>query len=346
MSADNNNTFKKSDRISTSDFGDLKTFLKYCSNEIIEGLFKNHKIRFTQPWALNDPLEFNPILRFKNNGQNYVRYLFDGIMFPSEEQRLRLRLIEPQINKFGILSLTKVPDSFDMWGQYANGHKGFLIEFKSDFNKHLCMLSREGKEYPIKKVTYVDKYAVDIDLLTDTRSNISLEQFNEELFYKKVSRWQDEVEYRLVRSLIDYPGYHPLKDTPHRDEKTYLFDFSLDCIESITFGVCMSVEDKKSIMSLCEGSEIRFLQAIMSREEKDTAGFSGKVYIFPEDDWPGSLLDMLPFSFVFQKSDIDHRKEIVKINRLSDLPYYEGLEEWVKELYRIKKAKKKGNTER
>lgn len=346
MSPDNNNTFKKNNRVSTSDFGDLKTFLKYCSNEIIEGLFKNHKIRFTQPWALNDPLEFNPILRFKNNGQNYVRYLFDGVIFPSEEQRLRLRLIEPQINKFGILSLTKVPDSFDMWGLYANGHKGFLVEFKSDFNKDICMLSREGKEYPIKKVTYVDEYAIDIDLLTDTKSNISMEQFNEELFYKKVSRWLDEIEYRLVRSLIDYPGYHPLKDTPHRDEKIYLFDFSLDCIESIIFGVCMSVEDKKSIMSLCEGSGIRFLQAIMSREEKDTAGFSGKVYIIPEDDWPGSLLDMRPFSFVFQKSDIDHRKEIVKINRLSDLPYYEGLEEWVKEFYRIKKAKKKGNTER
>lgn len=346
MSPDNNNTFKKNNRISTSNFGDLKTFLKYCSNEIIEGLFKNHKIRFTQPWALNDPLEFNPILRFKNNGQNYVRYLFDGIMFPSEEQRLRLFLIEQQINQFGILSLTKVIDSFDMWGRYANGHKGFLIEFKSDFNKHPCMLSSKGKEHPIKKVTYVDEYAIDIDLLTDAKSNISLERFNEELFYKKVSRWQNEVEYRLLKPLKDYPGYHPLKDTPHRDEKIYLFDFSLDCIESVIFGACMSIKDKETIMSLCKGSEIKFGQTIISRDEKDTSGFLGKVYTKFEDDSPSSLFNMQSFGYVFQKSDIDYHKEIVKINRLSDLPYYEGLEEWVDKFYRIKKAKKKGNTER
>ena len=163
---------------------ELKTFLKYCSDDskVIEGLFKTHKIRFTQPWVLNDPLEFNPIIKFKNNGQNYVRYIFDGIMFPSEEMRLRLFLIEQQVNHFGILSLTKVVDSFDMWSRYANGHKGFLLEFKNNFNKQPCMLSQEGREYPVKKVSYVDEYAIDIDLLTDAKNNILLEQFNEEMF--------------------------------------------------------------------------------------------------------------------------------------------------------------------
>lgn len=324
-----------------------KTFFKYCSNgldnAVIKGLFNNHKIRFTQPWALNDPLEFNPIIKFKNNGQNYVRYLFDGILFPSEELRLRLFLIEQQINQFGILSLTKVPDSFDMWSRYANGHKGFLLEFKSDFNKQPCMLSREGKEYQANKVTYVDEYAIDIDLLTDVQSNISLERFNEELFYNKISRWQNEIEYRVVRPLTDFPGYRPLTNRPHRDDNIYLFDFDLNCIESVTFGACMSAENKKAIMSSCEKYGVKFGQACISRDEKDTMGFSGKIYIVPKDDWPGPLLEMLPFNFVFQKSDMAHRKDALKIDHLSDIPYYQWLEDWVEEYYRIKKAKRSQN---
>jgi len=342
MNSENKNIIKDTHQNSTLDSSMYKTFFKYCSNGpdnvVIKGLFDDHKIRFTQPWALNDPLEFEPIIRFKNNGQNYVRYLFDGILLFSEEDRLRMRLIEQQINHFGILSLTKVPDSFDMWSRYANGHKGFLLEFKSDFNKYPCMLSREGNEYSVNKVTYVDEYAIDIDLLTDVQSNISLERFNKEMFYNKVSRWESEVEYRLVRALTDYPDYQPLKNTPHRDDRPYDFDFDLNCIESVTFGACMSVENKKAIMSLCKGYDIKFAQAYISKDEKDTEGFSGKVHIRPANEFPG-LLEMLDFNFFLQQEHIKRPKPI-KIDRLSELPYYQGLEEWVEEVYRIKKAKR------
>ena len=117
---------------------ELTGYFKYCSDDprVINGIFRDHKIRFTQPAALNDPLEFDPIIRFENNGANYNWFSLNGIPLPSEESRLRHRLIEQQINAFGVLSLTKNPDSFDMWSRYANGHKGFLIEFKSDLNKH------------------------------------------------------------------------------------------------------------------------------------------------------------------------------------------------------------------
>ena len=88
---------------------DVKTYLKYCSNEdnVIEGVFSKHKIRFTQPAALNDPLEFNPIIRFRHSAGKYVNYVFDDIVFPSEELRVRHRPIERQLNDYGILSLTK-----------------------------------------------------------------------------------------------------------------------------------------------------------------------------------------------------------------------------------------------
>ena len=42
------------------------SYFKYFgdSNEIITSVFKDNKIRFTQPRELNDPLEFNPTMRF------------------------------------------------------------------------------------------------------------------------------------------------------------------------------------------------------------------------------------------------------------------------------------------
>ena len=341
MCADNNTT-GNTHQNQIPDFSKLSTFFKYCSDDprVIEGLFKLHKIRFTQPWVLNDPLEFNPIIKFTNNGQNYMSYLYDGVVLPSEEQRLRTFLIEREINKFGILSLTRVHDSFDMWSHYSSGHKGFLIEFKSDFNKKDCMLSREGKEYPVNKVTYVDEYAIDIDLQTDIQGNISQEQVNKELFFKKISRWESELEYRMVRPLTDCPEYTPLSDKPHRDDKIYLFDFDLDCISLIIFGACMSAENKKYIISCCEGKEIKFAQAFISRDEKDTEGFYGKIDIIFKDDWP-DMINLLPFSFVSEKKHVEYIKKIIEINHLSDLPYYRGLEEWVEELYRNRKAKQK-----
>ena len=117
------------------DHSRLKNFFKYCGDDekVINGIFKEHQIRFTQPAALNDPLEFNPIIRFKQSEGKYTNYIFDGIVFPSEEIRIRHQLIERQLNDFGILSLTNIPECFDMWSRYANGHRGFLIELKIDF---------------------------------------------------------------------------------------------------------------------------------------------------------------------------------------------------------------------
>jgi hypothetical protein len=117
------------------------SFCKYCSDnkEVINGIFEDHRIRFTQPWAMNDPLEFNPSIRFKSENK-YFWLRYDQVLFPSEEWWVRSHLIERWINAFGILSLTKVYDSFDMWSRSANGHKGFLLCLKGNFNEHPCML--------------------------------------------------------------------------------------------------------------------------------------------------------------------------------------------------------------
>lgn len=323
------------------DHSQLKNFFKYCSDDekVINGIFKEQQIRFTQPAVLNDPLEFNPIIRFKRNAGKYTNYIFDGIVFPSEELRIRHQLIERQLNDYCILSLTKVPDCFDMWSRYANGHKGFLIELKEDFNKESCMFSKDGKEYPVRKVNYVDEYAINVDDLVDEHGLIPFGVFNENAFFTKTSRWRDEEEYRLVRRLSDNPDWQRLKNRAHRDRNVYLFDFPLDCIVSVTFGACMSLENKKKIIEACKDSGINFLQAVIIRDQKDKFDRSANVKLVKAESFP-NLQRMGDLGmFVEQEYIGERQKPAIPVKKLSELPYYADDEEWIRQYYKDKKSK-------
>jgi hypothetical protein len=99
---------------------ELGSYFKYFSDkpsEIIDGIFRDHKIRFTQPWGMNDPLEFNPILKFPSQTDANISYELNGLPFPSISQFYQVQLIESLINTYGILSLTKQPLSFDVWSR-------------------------------------------------------------------------------------------------------------------------------------------------------------------------------------------------------------------------------------
>ncbi len=328
-----------------TDYSRLKTFFKYCSDDerVIRGLFKDNKIRFTQPAALNDPLEFNPIIRFKHNGSNYRWFYLNEIPLPSEEFRLRFRLIEQQVNEFGILSLTKIPDSFDMWSRYANGHKGFLIKLKSDFNKHSCMLSPANKVYPVREVRYVVEYSINVDELTDDKGQIKLEMFNDLMFYRKLSRWVAEQEYRMVRPFSDLPSYVPLSNKAHRDERLHLFEFSVDCIESVTFGACMSFESRERIRKACTGSGIEFLRAAIIRDKKDDFGKAGKIVYVPEDSILRTFY-VSQFPLILESGHFEDLKKVIRIASLSELPYWEDNKEWVRQMYEIRKAEQKNKS--
>lgn len=319
------------------DYSILGTFFKYCSDneKVIGDLFKNHKIRFTQPAALNDPLEFQPTLTFNNDSDNY-RYELDGDLLMSKKDFYWAHTILYRIDKFGILSLTKVPDSFDMWSQYSNGHRGFLLGFKHDFNKRPCMLSKVGKEYPIKQVNYVDDYSINMDEFIDQDGKLYLE-IDEKLFFNKVSRWRYEEEYRIVRPLSDSDHKElPYKPRERDTEGRYLFDFSLDCIESITFGAYMAIEKKKEIMSTCEGSSISFFQAIIVRDERDRWGKPCSVKIIPIEIFP-DFMNMV--HFICDNIEIEGRQNRIKIQKLDELPFYKIDPKWFQQFYENRKAR-------
>lgn len=319
------------------DYSQLGSFFKYCSDDdcVIKGIFEDHKIRFTQPAALNDPLEFYPAIRFKDPNDKCRHFVCNGEKLPSEELRLHLQLVERQLNQFGILSLTKTPDSFDMWNLYANGHKGFLLELGGDFNIHQCMCGKDSRVYGIRKVDYVQKYEIKVDELINENGLIPSAEFNEQLFYTKTSRWAYEKEYRMVRPFADLPGWDLSDDKAHRDRRLHLFDFSLECLVSVTFGACMAIANKRRIMEACEGTGIQFLHAIIIRNEDGTCS----VLCVHADTVP-NLLEMPDVGLIAEQEHSEEgKKKPIVIASLDELPYYLGNEEWVQEYLENRRAR-------
>lgn len=319
-----------------------KTMLfKYCSDDprIIEGIFCDHKIRFTQPWGMNDPLEFNPTLQFPNNLAAHQGYSLNGIFLPSIELFYRVQVIESQINTYGILSLTTRHRSFDMWSRYANGHKGFVLCFRQGFESHPCMMSKSDQKNAFKAVEYVNTYSINLDDFISGSKEFSWDVLHDEIFFKKTSRWRDEHEYRLIRPLTDCSEYSPKSDRSHRDDSVYLFDFSLECVTDVIFGASMSEQNKRKIVDYCRAgeSDIHFWQAVIIRDAKDEHKQPSKIKTFPILDYLGSIEEI--YKIQPQQFSIDSVHELndsitIKINELKDLPYYKGHEDIIEQLYK------------
>jgi len=314
-----------------------ESFFKYFSDDhrVIDNIFTKHLIRFTQPRALNDPLEFSPTIRFRENQLNYQYYKLNRLLLPSVETFTRVQLIESQINSYGILSLTKRPNSFNMWSQYSNGHRGFVIELKPDFNSFGGMKSSSGKTYDVQRVNYVDEYSIRIEDMVDKDGFIQVKTLLDELFFKKTSRWKHEYEYRMVRPLSDSSDYQPPKTNyVYTDTGIYLFPFDVRCISSIILGASMTQENKARILDFSEKNNIVLNQAHIIRDIHDSDGQPGSVIILKvDDDNREAILNSKPQLFCTDTDCLENR-DTVEIRTLSDLPYYKDHEATVEELFK------------
>ncbi len=302
------------------EINELGTLFKYFSDskDVIQGLFIDKRIRFTQPAALNDPLEFNPSIRFDDAGNNYRKFEYRGVLLPSIHDWYCLNLIESRINNYGILSLTDNPYSFEMWSHYANGHKGFLLEFNiADKSKPELEIER-GKHLRIHKVKYVRDYSINIDQLKQGKKTIPFNSIRDEIFLRKTSHWKCEREYRIIRELNRCENFKlPNPKTSYRDNNIYLFPIDKQCISSVIFGINTSREIKSRIIDLCQGSKVNFLQAIMLKDKQNKMEFVS-IDSFGNVD---NYLKLLPQLFTTDSVIADHKQPIA-ITSLKEMPFY------------------------
>jgi len=138
----------------------IDSYGKYFSNERLHNFFYENKIRFTPPNEFNDPLEFKPTIK---GNDLHDTYKLNGRPWPSKADVIADGIIRHLSENYGVLSLTKVPDSFYMWSMYANGHKCFFVVFKSNFNFQQSLLDGE-LHYPVRVVNYTNNYCLEVEV--------------------------------------------------------------------------------------------------------------------------------------------------------------------------------------
>jgi hypothetical protein len=146
--------------------------------------------------------------------------------------------------KIGILSLCEFHDSNLMWYHYADGHKGFVIEFDGD-NEEFRKL---GKSF---KVDYVHKPPV----YNDTKPP-------PEFFRFKPNYLLHENEYRIVQFLQDCKH-----EKGEKDLTLYFRNLPRKSVKAVYLGHRMEKSVREEVLQLLKGMEAAKFDAIPSQED-------------------------------------------------------------------------------
>ena len=208
-------------------------------------LFLSSSRNFNDPFDCKIPIAYWKLAEDSNLAERYFNQVVDRHMTHlNKEERLReknrllndRKFANPQwieeqeeaffnsLEKaFGIISLTEVRDSIQMWSHYSNAHTGFCIGFKSE-----KLFFNEPRFGEGKKVDYKAK----IPIISPEEE--ILDQFLKILYTKEIV-WEYEQEYRLTK-------IHAANQVVH---------FKEDEVKEIILGCSISLEDERSILNIC-----------------------------------------------------------------------------------------------
>jgi len=199
----------------------LSSYAYFSSRTNFNDLFDS-KIGFKFPTAQQ--------IKFARNSTKKDEYQFlnqcikNGKLTPFGNEYLnKLRdSINQKVDEYLFFCVSGKNDSNLMWSHYANSHRGFCIEFKSEHIK-------------ADKVTYQE------DIPTFDLSHViaqSIMAANSDTIGKsiwqalrvKLSEWDYEDEYRfqVSKEQTGYPS--------HKGERSFPYKYSPDFVESIIFG--------------------------------------------------------------------------------------------------------------
>jgi Protein of unknown function (DUF2971) len=177
---------------------------------------------------------------------------------------------EPVVEKFRelvsidyrLVCFSENPDDLLMWGHYAKGHTGFIIEFNP---KHQIFSTEE-----FGRVDYPE---------TDERPDIERLDKRElwKMLFRKSQHWNYEKEWRLVKLTKSLP---PQKE--RRDKKLkHFWELSADSIFSVYFGWQLPPSNRAELVESLKLPEWKDVKKFVMCP--DAAKYS--VQPMPFDDW-------------------------------------------------------------
>jgi hypothetical protein len=241
------------------------SLFKYVSRKRIDILTEGI-IRFTQPSAFNDPFEALPSFKCLVEG-GLLNKLLDRYFTPFEstnkgiiedgkilslqevkrfKRQLALKNKTEEIQimrdfvqgmknnlldiKFGMLSLSRNPNSLLMWAHYSDDHKGMLIEFDEEHS-----FFKRG--FKLSPIVYSSNRTKEAFMVGDS---IDLDS----MLYRKSSEWAYEQEWRLVAPLAS--AKRKVKSKPF---DLYLFGVPVKAIKAITLGCRSTKNTEKNLLT-------------------------------------------------------------------------------------------------
>ncbi|HMS66895.1 MAG TPA: DUF2971 domain-containing protein [Saprospiraceae bacterium] len=239
---------------------------------------------------LNDPTE-----AITNSNPASEQIELFSLVFPSikiQESLIKIKEAHDKLNDvgrqyMGIYSLSKIYNDELLWAHYANSHRGFCIEYDSDYlnNKY-----RGFKKYELN-VEYSDEPpSFDFEGL-----NSSTEDKVKKIAGFKSKRWDYEKEFRIITDVYGEFYYEP------------------EALKSIYFGIRMSEENKQKIIKALEGRKITFYDMVL---EPNTYRFKRKINSITKPDEAFNL-NFIPH-FITKSNKVKYiieHKEYDKVNK-------------------------------
>lgn len=184
------------------------------------------ELYFSSPLLFNDPYDCQlPIIKnnteFHSKGASHIKYILEEEGFPAEdtyrkllnkEKTIEQQVFSEQINRLGILCLTKRYDNILMWAHYTE-NVGMCLEYDVSLVeanlRHAIAPNIRAQYGSIAYKHFLDKNRITLGNVTydtslsESSSNLFLESFEEckQKYWHKLKDWEYEQEYRIGVSL-------------------------------------------------------------------------------------------------------------------------------------------------
>ena len=193
---------------------------------------KNNQIYIPNPKLLNDPNE--GYLDFSEFYKELAELEKD---YPGSERTRNIRrLLKEECEEVGVFSLSKYCTIECLWSYYANGHKGFCIEY--DLSKLMKSLKIDC-DFPIEVTYKSNRDSINFDETEDLLEH-KRKAFIRYFHFTKSKEWEQEQEIRIVTYNQGY------------------YDITEDCIKAIYFGKRCSDENISLTKNTLKGFNIKY----------------------------------------------------------------------------------------
>jgi hypothetical protein len=169
-----------------------------------------------------------------------------------------VREINKTIDSYAFISLSSIPNSNLMWSHYANSHKGFCIEYKTE---HVSA-RKITYAHDIPSLKLIDVYKTYYGIHT----NLNIGDVTLNALHSKLVEWEYESEYRFLADK------HLGRITS--GQNFIKVDYDANFVESVIFGCRMDTSIKKYIIANMP-TGTKFKQSVVGRNSMRVVPYNG-----------------------------------------------------------------------